>query len=363
MPVRFKLDFSCWKAAFAALCVSAALGSAAENARKPVEPPLPQFRQLPAMPGVRVAAKAAGVALEGISAPTNREKMQPGDSAVFLASLTDGKKLTQWVVTLKIAVLPEKVRGEPRAEKIAYSNTGHIFRFTENKTGVRISVLGPFKAPDQQKAEIKRKQVVITEEMLAAGLNGLPILSLKMKAMQNNPAAKGKTMNISVRPQPFTEEQIEADRQTAAFFGITERDERALAGTAPALMQFFSLITATPGLTDMLKSVIDVPFWSLLGSGMKPRIDLNTVPFEKEISSDRWALPLETKIFALPLELRINGKLSLLCQLAVIDPKPPFQTSAGVIGLAAGAPDGKGPVLTLQLVSTQAAVESTEPMP
>ncbi|MBC7368139.1 MAG: hypothetical protein H7343_15225 [Undibacterium sp.] len=261
-------------------------------------------------------------------------------------------------MTLKVAVLPEKLRGERQAEKISYSNTGHIFHSTENKAGVRIYVLGPFKAPDQEKAEIKRKQVMITEELLAAGLNGLPIIGLKMRGMQMNPAAKIKTVNISVRPKPFPEDQIEADRQTAALFGITESDERALAGTGPTLMQFFSLITATPGLTDMLKSVIDVPFWSILNSGLKPNIDLRTIPFEKEITGERWSLPLATKIFALLLEPRIAGKSSLLCQLAVIDPRPPFQTSAGVIGLAAGAPDGKGPVLTLQLVATHAAVDA-----
>jgi hypothetical protein len=363
MFLGFKLDFFGWRAALAALVASGSCCPAAEPALKPVEPPLPQFRQIAAMPGVQAAAKKAGIVLDGISAPVDRAKMQPGDSATFLASLTDGKKLTQWVVALRVAVLPEKLRGEARPEKIVYSNTGHVFHFTENKAGVQIFVLGPFKAPDQEKTEAKRKQVVITEEMLAAGLNGLPIFSLKMKAMRNNPAAKGKTLNISLRPQPFSEAQIDADRQMAAFFGVTESDERALAGTAPALMQFFSLITATPGLTGMLKSVIDLPFWSLLSSGLKPRIDLNSIPFEKEISQEGWALPMETKIFALPLELRINGKPSLLCQLAVIDPRPPFQTSAGVIGLAAGAPDGKGPVLTLQLVSARVAVESPAPAP
>jgi len=49
----------------------------------------------------------------------------------------------------------------------------------------------------------------------------------------------------------------------------------------------------------------------------------------------------------MPLGLGINDKPSLLCQLAVIDLRPPFQTSAGVIGLASGAPEGKRPVLTL----------------
>ena len=129
------------------------------------------------------------------------------------------------------------------------------------------------------------------------------------------------------------------------------------------MLQFFGLIVATPGLFDMMKSVIDLPVWSILSRGTKSSINLKTIPFEKEIAGDHWALPPATKIHAMPLELQINDKLSLYCQLAVVDPRPPFQTSAGVIGLAAGAPDGKGPVLTMQLVSTHAAVEATSVTP
>ena len=69
MPVRFKLDFSCWNVAIITLWLTALPGAAAaETPLQPMEPPLPQFRLLSAMAGVRVASKTAGVALEGISA-------------------------------------------------------------------------------------------------------------------------------------------------------------------------------------------------------------------------------------------------------------------------------------------------------
>jgi hypothetical protein len=55
------------------------------------------------------------------------------------------------------------------------------------------------------------------------------------------------------------------------------------------------------------------------------------------------------------IELKINGELSLVTQLAVLAPRPPYQTSAGAVALVASRPNGKGPVLTLELISTRAA--------
>jgi len=51
-----------------------------------------------------------------------------------------------------------------------------------------------------------------------------------------------------------------------------------------------------------------------------------------------------------PYLLRLNGEPALLFQLAVTAPRPPLLVSAGIVGLAAGRPDGRGPVLTLQVV-------------
>lgn len=238
IPVGFKLDFACWKAVLTTLWLSISLSASVEPAPKSVEPPLPQFRNLPAMPGLRVAAKATGIALEGISAPANREKMQPGDEAVFLASLTEGKKLTQWVVVLKAEASAEKERAGAGKDHLLYSNTGHIFKFSENKAAVRITVLGPFKASEQQKGVTKQKRVIVTEAFLAMGLHGLPAFALKMKAMQERPEAKGKTVNVNVSSEPFPEDQIDANRQTATLLGVTEDDERALAGTVPRSVSF-----------------------------------------------------------------------------------------------------------------------------
>lgn len=91
MPIGFKLDFRLLPVVLSLFCLSNARALAADKASKTVEPPWPQSRQVAAMPSMQVAAKVAGIALEGISAPATRARMQPGDSATFLASLTDGK--------------------------------------------------------------------------------------------------------------------------------------------------------------------------------------------------------------------------------------------------------------------------------
>jgi len=70
MPVRFKLDFSCGNVAIITRWLTALPGTAAaETPPALVESSLTQFRRLSAMAGVPVAAKAAGVALKGISVP------------------------------------------------------------------------------------------------------------------------------------------------------------------------------------------------------------------------------------------------------------------------------------------------------
>ena len=60
------------------------------------------------------------------------------------------------------------------------------------------------------------------------------------------------------------------------------------------------------------------------------------------------------EVYALPMQLRLNGQPALLFQMAVVTPRPPLLMSAGIIGLVATRPDGKGPVLMLRVVATRA---------
>ena len=112
-------------------------------------------------------------------------------------------------------------------------------------------------------------------------------------------------------------------------------------------------------------SVLEVPWWSILRSGGKaPRIEIDmeaTLSSVRQLDAAGWGLGASAKVYAYPFQLDLNGKPALLCQLAVVPPQPPLLVSAGIIGLAAGRPDGKGPVLTLQVIASRVAVEKPAP--
>jgi len=77
------------------------------------------------------------------------------------------------------------------------------------------------------------------------------------------------------------------------------------------------------------------------------------LPKVRELEAAPWGLPEPDKIYAMPLQLDINGKPGLVFQLAVTKPRPPLTVCAGAVGFAAGPVNGKGPVLTFQIVSTR----------
>jgi len=55
----------------------------------------------------------------------------------------------------------------------------------------------------------------------------------------------------------------------------------------------------TPGLQDVLKSVLDLPWWSIVTSGGKmPAIDFDGLNFTKELAAEAWGLPATEKIYA-----------------------------------------------------------------
>jgi hypothetical protein len=60
-------------------------------------------------------------------------------------------------------------------------------------------------------------------------------------------------------------------------------------------------------------------------------------------------------MYAFPFALQLSKKPALVCQLAVVAPAPPLLTSAGIVGLAAQRPDGKGPHLMIQLLAARCA--------
>jgi hypothetical protein len=64
--------------------------------------------------------------------------------------------------------------------------------------------------------------------------------------------------------------------------------------------------------------------------------------------------------YGFPFVLEVNDKPALSCNLAVVSARPPLLTCAGIIGIAAQSPDGKGPHLMVQLMAAHCGFSGAE---
>lgn len=345
------------------------LGLGATEKKEWTRPP-PEFRQVAALESVRQAAGVTHLSLENMSAQVERAVLQPGDRVTSLLTLTEGKKFKQWVIELEGVAPNEKEKEKTGATQTRrfFSSNGYEFSFGSGRAILQMKIIGPLDAADLgRKAatapEVNRRRIAVGADYLALGLERVPAVVLRMRAAKEaNPNPAGAAFHLS--SSPFPAESAAANRKIAEASGLTEADERAVAGSALALMEFFVVTMQTPGLQDVAKSVLDIPWWSIVSSGGKmPNINFDGLNFFRKLEPEKWNLPAGMGIYAYPFLLRLNGEPAMLCQLAVTSPQAPLLVSAGVVGFAAGRPDGKGPVLTLQVVSSQLAASPVAPEP
>jgi hypothetical protein len=345
--------------------VSASFATATEAAPPDWTRPPPDFRQMPALPRVRQAAVATQTPLAGLAVGADDSGLAPGDGVTVLVTHTEGGELKQWIVAIEAVAPTEKEKKAPERGARFFSSSGYEFRFGSTRAVLELKVVGPL-GPGEAGAkaktpEVKRRRVGVGADFLGLGLDRVPATYLRAKAIRaGNPELPPGQLQIGNRP--FPPELAGERRRAAEAAGYTEADERAMIGGVLALLEFFQITLRTPGLQDVLKSVLDLPWWSIVTSGGKmPAMNFDGLSFARELAAETWGLPATEKVYASPYLLRLNGEPALLFQLAVTAPRPPLRVSAGIVGLAAGRPDGKGPVLTLQVVASHRAPVSTAP--
>ncbi|MBS0662110.1 MAG: hypothetical protein JSR48_02520 [Verrucomicrobia bacterium] len=340
------------------IAAAAAIGALTAAAADESPPRPPEFRRLPPLLAIREAGTKAHLPVTGLAAAVDRPDARPGDSVTVLVSLTKRDTLKQWLIRLE---LEQPGAGGPLRSYAAadfYTSTGHHFRFSGGTAGLRIAMIGPLEESDAGRPAatspaVKRVRVQVGMDFLALGLDRAPAMTLRVAAERaRNPQLPHG--NLGIRGQPFPPDVVARDGPVAAAAGVTEADERSIIGSVMALQEFFQLASRTPGLDDVLRSVLDLPWWSIIRNGGKIDLNIESLPFQRELVAADWGLPAAEKAYAAPFLLRINGRPALVFQLALAAPKPPLTVSAGIVGLAACAPDGDGPVLTFQVVSSEA---------
>lgn len=325
------------------------------------KPFVPEFEFPGPLPAVAAAAAQNALALERIEpVAESASGLKPGDQVTALVSLLKGKDLTQWVIEVSCVELTAAEKQKPPLRTwTLYTNTGTEVFLGGTRAALTVRVLGPFartsRESDSGKNAVEQKtRVVVNADFLSLGLDrACEAVMAVNAAKQRDPALE--SLNWSVRPKPFAATEIAPLAKVALSLGLTPERERAVAGANPALLEFFHIIRQTPGLQDILKSVIDVPWWTVIKKAGEVPVGL--MPQFRYAEQLTTGLPLPVGQsgggFTVPFLLSIGGKPALVGKLAVVNPQRPLLACAGILGLAACAPNGEGPRVMLQVVSAR----------
>ena len=331
--------------------------------------PIPEFRFSEIAPAVLAAAAKAEIPINGFDATIARTELLQGDKVVALVDHIDGKKHKQWLVQLAARDLTAEEKARPPLQSVrAYTSTGHTYEYSGRLAAIAIHCLGPYSidVPTANAAKRAKDQwsgALVNSDYLGLGFDMSCRMNLRLREVvrsigerENRPVTM--SINLSSGPEPFPPAEPIRNQDTDVFTP-TESEERAHAGGSLALMEFFNVAQRTPGLADVLASVVDIPWFSILSHGGRmPGIEIENLNPVRALESVEWWLPSGTPLYAKPFLLHLNGKPALLCQLAVIAPQPPFLASAGIVGIAAQRPDGKGPQLSIRLIAARLAPEA-----
>lgn len=334
-------------------------GSSGLRADSP--PTLPDFMQVSWLAEAAPALAKAAVATNGIAVAPNGTGIQKSDTVTLLVQAVDDKTLRQWAVVLSINDLkPEEKKLRSPAFSM-YLNTGRKVEFSPGPfEGLLIHVFGPFSDTNGSgHAKDIWAGSLVDPQFLGLGLDQTAALLRRLDQKSAEDPTR-KFPNFACNTRPFPPEQTPPIRTWADRLGITENEEHSYAGGVPALLYFFQIASQTPGVRDIVIEAIDIPWWSIAAHGGRianTHFELLS-PFE-ELSAAAWDLPPEMRVYSMGLRLDLNGKPALHCRLALTTPRVPLLNCAGIVGLAAMRPDGKGPHLMVRVMAAKpAATES-----
>ena len=333
-------------------------------------PVFPAINFAESLPVVKAVARKEGIVGGAIADPVDRPNLLPGDSITALVTLTKAEDLFQWLVVMTCVEMTEAEQQRPPAKpQRLYTSLGTEVLLQEDRAAMLVRVLGPFKRvadfrdPAQLQASVKGHQdvstrIVVNADFLRLGFDRAceSVLAVR-EASKTRPGAGPFTWNIGSKP--FPAEVVKPARAQADLLGLTAERERAFVGAAPALREFWRLASRTRGLQDIVKDVADLPWWAIIRKGGEVKSKLKpTFSAALRMTLDGFR-GLKTPGYVFPFELEINDSPALSCTVMAVDPRPPLLASAGIVAIAAQAPDGKGPYLMVQIWSARLA-ESQE---
>ncbi len=306
-------------------------------------------------PDVEAMARTNGIPISGIDALGEPGKLEVGDSfTALITHFQKGMPRRQWLLYLQAIEPDSKVKGNTNRPKpmVLYTSSGSKLEFVSEPASVTLRTVGPFGEPGRKrlKADDETARFTLNKGFLSLGLDRTASSVLKMSQVKTN-------MPFNVRFVKFTDAQIVQGRKTVAARGITPDDERALAGSIPALTSYFSVVQETKGLEGIMLKVVETPsLWSIIKTrGVRAGMGFDNKRFAS-IDPEPWGIPTRPPVYDFAIKLSLNDYLAANVTFVVTTPRPPLLACGGIIGFLVENPIDPGNFLTLRIVSARKVI-------
>ncbi len=295
------------------------------------------------------AARAAGYVFNGRAFrvfDAAQTQLQPGDQVVAVIELRGKGESQQWLLGMRRT--EEEARSDQPAgkdtEAVArvFTSTGRSFRFPADKVGIEVEVFGPLELSKRGAAKVRKEGVKRQQAQLQVRRGFLEhgFASFAAAWIDGVKRNEGAGPSLGLQFRPFDEAYAAEVAKVATQLGWSEEDDRAFAGTLPALLEFLTTILQTPSMAEVFWEITDVPWFAVLKrKGKIPEIGfttdfrgLNQIDFGPKAPLDFAA------VYRLPYALKLAGKEALDVSLIVRKPVGALALTAGVIGIEARDP-------------------------
>ncbi|MES2694409.1 MAG: hypothetical protein V4773_13110 [Verrucomicrobiota bacterium] len=295
----------------------------------------PRPLTVPPLPAVLDHAKAGSIPIECIYVSPTADEGRIGDALTVLISAHESAKVRQWLVrfTLAAATPEERAAAKPMTATITVNEQKHVFT-AGDPVALDVQTAGPFSAQAKPPGEPKRSRVLVSPKLLGLGLDRASEMMIRTPAP--TPAEAGTSPPATTTP-PTT---------------LSFEDGQLFAGLFPSMMSFFQAVDSTPGLREILWSVLEKPsLWSIARRGGKIDAGFNFGKASTASGAD-WGVP-DMPCYRMELTLSLNGQPALECAFYVTSPRPPLLATAGIVGIVADSPKDKAKRVLIRVLSGQ----------
>jgi hypothetical protein len=306
------------------------------------------------VPSLVAFASNQGIPLEGIAVAAEGAVPQKGDQVVALLALEKGSTIEQWLVRVEADDLTKKEQAmKPWHDDVMHSTTGLHLHYSKTPTALRVELTGPFSVGStRQPGAPEQARSLVSREYLDLGIasycrSAQQIAKRKQAAGITDIFYTGSTSIPSA-------ETVARGKKAADAIGLTADEERLTFSVYFALRAFFGAASEIPGNQHVLEQVIQKPsVWSVIrhfGVAIGLQWDDESVQVAPEGN-----VAVQQPVYLLPVRLSLNNVLAVKANLAVCEPRPPLQTSAGILAICAEHPTATDRRLFIRVLSARRA--------